>query len=456
MGNFTGLLLTLLIVLLPTTSFGADRYVRAGATGNGDGSDWTNAYPDFPTIMSPVVNLVRGDTYYIADGTYGPAKVTAAESGTTRITFKKAITSDHGTETGWSATYGDGVATFVGSSASRALQITNDYITFDGQVGGGPSSWKTGHGFKVIDARPTAPSIVLISSAQHIIVSNFEAEGNGGDGDGSGNDGINISGGSGPSTFSADVLITECYIHDTGRAFMLMRSDDTIVEKCWFARNESVPAEHGEGLRVLRAPDEVDNVTIRYNVLEDAEGTGIIVLDGTNHKVYGNVLFSSPAYAGGGHGNGAIGTTTADTVTGTEIYNNTFYNLPGKCGIFFISSPSTGNVAYNNLWYNCAGVQMENVAHDYNALYDSTAMGSSGFPEANGQVTSGNPFVDAANNDWHLTPATSAGIALASPFDSDPDGVIRGADNSWDRGAYEKITNTPSPPSNLRLTVGIP
>ena len=37
-------------------------YVRAGATGLNNGSDWNNAWTSLPAT------LVRGDTYYIADG----------------------------------------------------------------------------------------------------------------------------------------------------------------------------------------------------------------------------------------------------------------------------------------------------------------------------------------------------------------------------------------------------
>ena len=50
-----------------------------------------------------------------------------AVSGTTLITIKKAIESDHGTDTGWSSAYGDGQATFPN------VTFTTSYWTFDGQ-----------------------------------------------------------------------------------------------------------------------------------------------------------------------------------------------------------------------------------------------------------------------------------------------------------------------------------
>jgi hypothetical protein len=46
-------------------------------------------------------------------------------------------------------------------------------------------------------------------------------------------------------------------------------------------------------------------------------------------------------------------------------------------------------------------------------------------------------FTDAANKNFHLTSATAAGANLSSPYNTDPDGVTRGGDGSWDRGAFE-------------------
>ena len=55
-------------------AYAADQYVRDGASG--DGSDWTNAWDDLPGA------LIRGDTYYMADGNYSSYQVNDTESGT--------------------------------------------------------------------------------------------------------------------------------------------------------------------------------------------------------------------------------------------------------------------------------------------------------------------------------------------------------------------------------------
>jgi hypothetical protein len=102
-------------------------YVRAGATGNGSGSDWTNAYTQLPS------NLTRGAIYYVADGTYPSyAFVLPANSSATLITVKKATPANHGTGVGWSDGYGQGQAVF--SAGLSQTTNTNGYLTIDGQI----------------------------------------------------------------------------------------------------------------------------------------------------------------------------------------------------------------------------------------------------------------------------------------------------------------------------------
>src|SRR3989344_9456483 len=108
---FIGIILA--ILFLPKISLAANRYVRQGATGLPNGTDWTNAYTSLPAT------LTRGDTYYIADGTYGGYTFDDPTSGSTIITIKKATISDHATDVRWDNTYGDRQAgfgyTYIGS-----------------------------------------------------------------------------------------------------------------------------------------------------------------------------------------------------------------------------------------------------------------------------------------------------------------------------------------------------
>src|SRR6059036_1896844 len=93
---FRPLLLVLFSFVVAMPAQAANHYVRSGATGTGTGADWTNAFTALPAT------LVRGDTYYIAAGTYSGYTFNTPVSGTTLITVKAATIADHGTSVGWS------------------------------------------------------------------------------------------------------------------------------------------------------------------------------------------------------------------------------------------------------------------------------------------------------------------------------------------------------------------
>ena len=445
-GNLKVIRLVSFMLLFCSPLYAANHYVRAGATGSANGSDWTNAYTDIPA------SLTRGDTYYIADGSYAPFFLSDKPSGTTVISILKATESAHGTDTGWNSTYGDGQADFKYNSTNEGTSsISNSYYVFDGITGGGPGSWKTGFGFKFHTDTKTGSGagLAISKGTSNNIVRHIEIVGNFGDGAGNAksNDGLYV----GKST---NTTIEYIYIHDTGRTSIFSRASDITFRYSYFARNESTSAEHSEGASIwARAGDPpVDNTTFAYCVWEDFEGTGGIIYEGTGLKVYGNVFFHTEGSSASIGGNGSIGTWTASDATDCKIYNNTFVNINGhNPGIAFLSSPSTGNVAYNNLFYNSPNSNLfVNVeSHDYNWFYNSS--GTHG--ESNAQSGEGDPFVALSDHNFRLAVSTDPGLAVDWPFDGDPDGSKRGADGTWDRGAFENVDGAglPSPPSNLRI-----
>jgi hypothetical protein len=115
---------SILLFLLCAGVNAAVFHVREGAAGNKSGADWTNAFPSLPPT------LVRGSTYYIADGTYGGYTFDDPEQGGTPVTLKKAIPADHGSPAGWQDSMGDDAAVFTGT-----LMFKAGYYTIDGQVG---------------------------------------------------------------------------------------------------------------------------------------------------------------------------------------------------------------------------------------------------------------------------------------------------------------------------------
>src|SRR5437762_6226040 len=123
------------LCLAGSSASAASHYVRAGATGAGNGNSWTDAWSALPGT------LTRGDTYYIAGGSYNGATFNTPASGTTYITVKKATVADHGTATGWQDSYGTAQAAFSGE-----FVFLTDYWILDGVSRTG---LKAGYGFKL-------------------------------------------------------------------------------------------------------------------------------------------------------------------------------------------------------------------------------------------------------------------------------------------------------------------
>jgi hypothetical protein len=404
----------LLLVMMPGLVLSANRYVRAGASGNNTGTDWANAYTSLPPT------LVRGDTYYIADGSYAGYAFDDQVSGTSLITIIKATPSNHGTEVGWSSSYGDGQA------AWGPISFNSSYWVFDGQKGFGTGSQEP-YGFR-ISYRGSGLYVKLVgfnNAPSYITMRHVDMEHAGASGD-YGHDIIY-------SLAGHHYTFSYCYMHDVGRMpIRIDNTDDCIFEYCYIARNENNPVEHSEAIFAVGS----DRYIIRYCTFEDIEGTGCIMFSGDSWEIYGNVIFFSPGYTGDKFGNGAIATWTHPQhfSTNVKIYNNVFANLGNALNGGLGLKPGN-NVAYNNLWYKCDRPRLNGASHDYNSFFSCLENSASG--EAHAQIANGNPFVDLANKNFRLVAGTAPGLKLNQPYDKDADGKTRGLDGTWDRGAFE-------------------
>jgi hypothetical protein len=425
------------LVLSAVSLQAANHYVRAGASGTGSGTDWTNACTAFSGSCSDA-NLVRGDTYYVADGSYSQTTFNHADSGTLIITIKKAIVADHGTSTGWLDTYGDGAATF-----DNNLDFNSNYWTLDGVTGGGPSSWKTGFGF-VIDttgAHTTCISDGGGSSGYHdLIFRHIECIGDAGGAISANNYCTFFGPGTGP------VLVEYMYCHDIAGVMLFTRTHALTVQYSYFDTIVPDPAAHTEaiyGAANENSPTTLQIVTdyvVRYNVWanigppSDPGGvTGVLVCQCDRYEVYGNVIING----GGGQG----GVTTWNEMHNAKIYNNTFIGV--NKGINFTIGAVDGDniVAYNNLFYDTPATFGDpntggTVTHNYS--WCGLNSGTECTAEANDQNGgTSDPFVAYASDNFTLSTGTTAGTTLGSPYNTDPLGNTRGADGTWDRGAYE-------------------
>jgi len=424
----------------------ASKYVRPGATGNNSGSDWSNAYNGLPSA------LTRGDTYYLANGNYGGYTFDDANSGATTITIKKATVSDHGTDTGWTSSYGGGQAIFSG------WQIYTDYYTFDGQNRN--TDWRTGgvnqYGITTGNTRLDDGNG---TGGDNLTFNNIDIHGQGRD-TGLGDDVIYAMSG------NTNITFQNCALRDSDRTIFITRGtpQNWLIEYSYVARNASSPANHGE----IMSSTDSNNFTWRYNAIEDPEGTAVwaFINNGTaaNWQIYGNTIIHTAAYAAANR-EGLSGVifcandaSNNNTCNNFVIYNNTISNTKGLWSGFIIQR-GTGSIAQNNIWYNSVrtGGIDGSVGGNwfYNTIQDGDSSASKVVCTSNCDI-----FTDLANRNFHLKTATNAGMALSAPYSIDPDSITRGSDGTLDRGAFEYGGTSSAPstqpvvlsaPSNLRI-----
>lgn len=445
----------------------ATYYVRAGATGAQNGTNWTDAYTRLPTTF------VRGATYYLADGTYsGAVTFNTPESGTAYVYIKKATGAAHGTDAGWDPSFGDGVAAFSGTWTFRT-----SYWDIDGVTGGGPgtsasqwpSAWTTGHG--ITQTVPTGgyTNVELGATAgkvgfrfRHIKFVNEQPENSTGTSYGR----IFHLEASG-QTNASDVVVEYIYVPAfMGVPFHVWGAHDWLIQYSYFG---------GDGIgndsnvhRELWSGIGNDRWTFRWNYIKDINNSAIIgfVNEGgpsENIELYGNIIDyraggQSPAFFVDMDG---VSNGVPVIASNWKCFNNTVvawnggspaYNLNGGTGYFRNNlyanhvhsyGPGLNGIVSHNAFYN-----LRRGTTDVTASWASLG-GSS-------QTFASDPFLNYTTRDLRLKAPTLPGSSDGSPAGNAVDmfGNRRGADGVWDRGALEytgTVTTSPSAPTNLRI-----
>jgi hypothetical protein len=446
---------------LANYAFAADHFVRAGATGTGTGNDWTNAYTTLPPT------LIRGDTYYIADGTYGSYNFDDPLSGSSTIYIKKATIGSHGTDTGWSNTYGDEEALF--SSSGNVFQIKTGYLDIDGQMGSGKSP--KGYGFRLYSTANRCNTgqnmLAYAGNITNLAVRHVEFDWN--NGTSACNGGVTRSFESGTNTSDYVTIENNYFHHSSGYVFYLGNYTGRPVQNHYTIKNNYFYSNGGGGSVdqhwELMWLTDLKNSNIYNNTIEDTYGsvdaqTGWVMLGGADTvNIYGNLFFCSTNCAVGG--NGLIATWSNDTYkcNAIHIFNNTFANISGGYGpkIYFKhnSVADTDIQAKNNLYYNSA-FSWTGVNNQMNEACGG-GQGCSGTSPQTG--VSSSIFANYAGRNFRLASATTNGDnTIGSQFSIDMNNLARGADGLWDRGAFEFTTGQSTqpvasllPPYNLRI-----
>lgn len=221
-----GLAVALLAPLLSAQTY----HVRAGASGQGSGLNWNDAYSALPAT------LVRGATYYVADGTYGAYKFDDATSGTALITIKKATQEEHGADQGWQASFGDGEALF--SSGGDVWVFTTGYYKIDGVVGSGKNPRTYGFRLYSTSSRAAQNNLIYYSGAGPINGNQIlHVELDWDNGSGTSAEGVTRAFDSGTASHSGTTF-QHCYVHhSSGFHFFILTSSNMKIDHCYFYRN---------------------------------------------------------------------------------------------------------------------------------------------------------------------------------------------------------------------------
>lgn len=387
-------------------------YILADANGNNDGSDWTNAWNSFPETLE------RGHTYYVAGGYYSGCIFDDPEDGNQYIYIKKAVTDEHGTNTGWNDSYGTTQAVFT-----HSIQFETGYWVWDGVTGS--NNDESSYGFKIEVASGTESDshhqlIRLINTGE--VLHNMEIR----------HTAMQNLGVENPSSqiciyspaFCINAVIAYNYMYNPQYAMLIRNWNNCTIENNYFGPNWSNSDYHGGSI----STSSDTSITVRNNIFESIVGSGIIhVVTNTSSDwyIYGNIFIN------GSTGRPSISAGGEQGFFNVRAYNNTFINQY-HAGVH--GSNGSGNIAFNNVFYNCEMMYFANCDHYYNWYYGS---GDLWEPEDNYQIGTGNPFLDYENGNYRLISATEPGMSLSGFNNLDPDGTVRGQDGTIDRGAYE-------------------
>jgi hypothetical protein len=490
----------LMLTLVAAKAFGTCHAAGPAASGNGSGSDWND-------VMKLPTAPVRGDIYYLKDGSYGSYSPTTANSSTTRITIKKAQTYDYGRASdgctndisaGWnSATMGSSQAVFSGVGGTFSTSGGQGYYTVDGNgktttagcgVSPAVNAAATDCGIKMMASGTSASTYGVLwingtydngaTRATGWTVRYVEIAG-------AGDAEINVTNGNEHTLYirngANNFLFEHNYLHDCGTDCIDTPWGDMDVFNLNHFKHNPIPtsANHGQfWLGDGAGNGGINNYTWSNNIIEDMGGTAIwAVLNGgqqSNWNIFNNVLVHSASYAG--HTDDGIFSVINSGSSGSNvnIYDNTWVgwhvNYSGAFD-FVCETKCSGLVFENNLLYGIVDLQdgtrpiggcdWSNCTTSHNSYLNVPgAIGMAGTADV--QVTSGlaSPFVNSSAYNFKLVGESNNvnnGLSLAAPYNVDAVGDPRpGGDGVWDRGAYEYATSqaqAPAPPTALTGTV---
>lgn len=437
-------ILTIACLLIGFSTPAATKYIRSGATGSNNGTSWTDAYSEFASV-----SWVRGDTYYLAGGSYLALTVAPAANGSW-VTIKKANATDNGSDSGWSSSYATTTATISGLVA-----FDNGKVSLNGVTGSGTS----GHGIRIAVTNLTGAAITLEYDTSDYILAGLEIQGAGYAASSNSADGIFWNNG----TNQKGLVVSNVWVHEVTRNGLVLGAvAGTSFEDLGMRWSRSVisetggcldPDQHGQGMQIAYATDS-RFLIIEGSLFKNVVGSAMIGFLGgssarhSDVRIINNVFWISDNATYRTVSPGVIWAhDSAQYATNFLVANNTVYGVgnvtnTGALAQFVLySTNTTGNRLINNLWQS---------SYFSATNYGFGTMATNGYYVNTGaKVPTGTPGqIDGASSGLSAPDSgifTPSGFALnsgatLSEFTDDFTGATRVA--PWDIGAYELIHPT--------------
>jgi hypothetical protein len=417
----------LALALSAVTSGAVDKFVRIGASGSNNGTDWDNAWTN--TTQINYSQIAAGTTVYIAAGTYTNLSPAKAGNATNYVTYSQASSNNPActSVSGWQGSY-DGKVTIhriiCNTAAFNYWQVVGNFF---GSMTITNTATNATHN---IDFGATGTSFVNFRNL---------------DIGGMGKTNVSYVANSDGRCWNASALasgntFTNCWFHNQPTLVNMGRQNGTVFSGCKFEENfvENTADNHPNVLQSFGSTNViVENSTITNWV---AEGFMLCFVT-TNDPPNDTWTFKGNLFVNAGSVGRAIESQAYQYRI--RVFNNTFANIPSygfataNGGVWTASCVSS-----NNIFFNTGSPRGFNQGSDDYNLSDGVQPASSthGITNATSSI-----FVDYVGGNFNTVTnigtlfPRNKGVALAAAYNTDPVGTIRGFDGAWDIGRDEVV-----------------